>query len=298
MQVIRVTITPAAQIARCAAAAQIARCAVATVIALCLCAAGAHAESDRVGVEERLGETIPLDRLHFTDEAGQPIALKALFDRPIFLTLVYYRCPGICTPVLQEAASVIDKSDLRPGEDYRVVTVSFEPEETAELAGNKKTNMLATLKNKTMPEDGWRFLTGDAENIRLLTESVGFHYMRDANGVDYVHTASVVFLSPTGKIVRYLNGLSINPADFKMAILDAREGRPRAIIQALQKLCYTYNPESRSYVLQINRIILGLTLAFITGFGLWLALRKKSGMTDMDVAASARPPVGGAAGDL
>ena len=154
MQVIRVTITPAAQIARCAAAAQIARCAVATVIALCLCAAGAHAESDRVGVEERLGETIPLDRLHFTDEAGQPIALKALFDRPIFLTLVYYRCPGICTPVLQEAASVIDKSDLRPGEDYRVVTVSFEPEETAELAGNKKTNMLATLKNKTMPEDG------------------------------------------------------------------------------------------------------------------------------------------------
>ena len=122
--------------------------------------------------------------------------------------------------------------------------------------------------------------------------------MRDANGVDYVHTASVVFLSPTGKIVRYLNGLSINPADFKMAILDAREGRPRAIIQALQKLCYTYNPESRSYVLQINRIILGLTLAFITGFGLWLALRKKSGMTDMDVAASARPPVGGAAGDL
>ncbi len=265
---------------------------------IALCAAGACAESDRVGVEERLGETIPLDRLHFTDEAGQPIALKDIFDRPIFLTLVYYRCPGICTPVLQEAASVIDKSDLTPGVDYRVITVSFEPEETPELAQNKKTNMIATLKSKTIPEDGWRFLTGDAENIRLLTESVGFHYTRDANGVDYVHTASVVFLSPTGKIVRYLNGLSVNPADFKMAVLDAREGRPRAIIQALQKLCYTYNPESRSYVLQINRIILGLTVLFVIGFGFWLLVRKHTGMTDAGGGASALPPGGSAVGDL
>lgn len=125
-------------------------------------------EATRIGIEERLGDRIPLEGLSFFDEDGRSILLEELLDRPVVLTLVYYRCPGICTPLMHEVAHVVDNCDLVPGEDYRIVTISFDPRETAELARPKKVNMLATLEKKHMPQDGWRFLTGDAENIRRI----------------------------------------------------------------------------------------------------------------------------------
>jgi protein SCO1/2 len=232
--------------------------------------AGAEETEPRIGIEEHLGERIPLEELTFTDEEGAPLTLGTLFDRPVVLTLVYYRCPSICTPLLQEVAHVADLTDLEPGEDYRIVTISFDPNDSAELAKIKKANMLATLEHKQVPEDGWRFLTGEEDQIRRITEAVGFHYTRDANEIDFVHAATVIFLSPEGKIVRYLNGTRFNPADLKMAVVDASEGRARSFMQRIQRLCYSYDPEGRAYVLKINRIILGVTLIFAGAFGAFL----------------------------
>lgn len=239
-----------------------------------------------VGVNERLGEQIPINDLSFTDEQGNKVLLADFFDRPIVFIPVYYRCPGICTPVLQEMASVIGKTDITPGVDYRVLTVSFEPTETHDLAQLKKTNMIAEVKGREVPEDAWRFFVGDAENVRRLTDAVGFLYKRDSNGVDYVHTGTVIFLDKTGKIVRYLDGVQMNPADFKMAVIDAQHGMPRSVMQAVKKLCYTFSPESRTYVLQVNRIILGFTLLFVLGFGAFLLLKPGAKPGDM-------PPAGG-----
>lgn len=254
-----------------------------SVLAVLVLAGVAMAQEDTVpgspggvGVNERLGEFVPINELTFTDEQGKEVTFSQYFDRPIVFIPVYYRCPGICTPVLQEVASVMGKTDLTPGEDYRVLTVSFEPKETHDLAQLKKTNMIAEVKNKEVPEDAWRFFVGDAENVSRLTSSVGFLYQRDANGVDYVHTGTVVFLSKDGKIVRYLDGVRMNPADFKMAVLDAQKGFPRSVIQTVQKLCYTFNPDSRTYVLQVNRIILGVTMVFVLGFGGFLFIKSSS----------------------
>ena len=227
----------------------------------------------QIGIEERLGEVIALDTLSFVDEDGRPISLRSLFDRPVILTLVYYRCPGICTPLLQELAKVADLCDLVPGEDYRIVTISFDADESPELAKNKQTNMLATMGRKKMPREGWRFLTGDAGNIRALTEAAGFRYIRDENKIDFVHAATLIFLSSEGKIVRYLNGTRFNPADLKLAVLDASEGRARSFMQRIQQLCYTYDSKGRTYVLQINRLILGVTIVFALTFGAFLILK-------------------------
>jgi protein SCO1/2 len=192
--------------------------------------AGAEQETPRIGIEEHLGKRIPLETLSFTGERGEPVRLAELFDRPVALTLVYYRCPSICTPLLQEMAKVADLADMAPGEDYRIVTISFDPRDSSELARTKKANMLATLDRKQVPADGWRFLTGEAEQIRQITEAVGFHYARDKNEVDFVHAATVIFLSPDGEIVRYLNGTRFNPADLEMAVVDASEGRARSFM--------------------------------------------------------------------
>lgn len=240
---------------------------------LLLTAVCAAQERARVGIEERLGTILPLDELTFNDEQGKPIKLSSLVDKPIVLTLVYYRCPGICTPLLQELVKVADNAKLTPGEDYRLVTISFDPDEKFDLAKNKKANMLAEFKNKNVPPETWSFLTGDEANIRKVTDTVGFYYMPDRNKVDFVHGATVIFLSDKGKIVRYLNGTRFNPAEMELAVLDAAQGRPRSLMQRMQQLCYAYDPEGQAYVLQINRIILGVTLVFALGFVVYL-LRK------------------------
>jgi protein SCO1/2 len=231
-------------------------------------------EPTKVGIVEHLGDRLALEDLSFFDEDGRPITLKDLFDRPIVLTLVYYKCPGICTPLLQELAAAVDKCDLVPGEDYRIVTISFDPTETAELARPKKANMIAEVKTKVVPPDGWRFLTGDAENVRAITEAVGFRYIPDRNKTDFIHAATVMFLSTDGMIARYLNGTVINPAELELAVIDASEGRARSFMQKIQKLCYSYDPAGRAYVLKVNRIILGVTLLFALAFGGFLLFKK------------------------
>ncbi len=234
-------------------------------------------DGPRPGVEERLGRTVPLDELTFTDEQGRQVRLSELVDRPIVLTLVYFRCPGICTPLLNELTKVADECDLKPGEDYRMITVSFDPKDTAELAAGKKKNMLELFKRHQVPPDGWRFLVGDQENITRLTGEVGFGYVPDTNKVDFVHPATLILLSPQGKIVRYLGGSSADGSswqfgavDLKMAVIDASQGRPVATIHRVARLCFSYDPASQRYVLNVNRIILGVAALVAAVFVVYL----------------------------
>lgn len=254
----------------------------AVLLAACVCAAQEPEKDPRIGIEEHLGKQIDLAAFSFTDEDGRAIQLQDLFDRPIALTLVYYRCPGICTPLLQEVARVAGLCDLAIGDDYRVVTISFDPAETPALARTKKANMIAEVKNKQVSDDAWRFLTGDADNIRRITEAVGFHYSLDKNKTDFVHAATVIFLSPEGKIVRYLTATKFNPADLKMAVVDASTGHARSFMRRIERLCYSYDPEGNVYVLKVNRIILGLTLLFATAFAGFLAFKGTRGKATKD----------------
>jgi protein SCO1 len=213
-------------------------------------------------VIEKLGQTIPQD-LTFNNEKGQPIALRSLFDKPTVLTLVYLRCPGICSPLLHELARVVDECPLQPGRDYRLLTVSFDARETSELAGTAQTNLLASMHRPVAP-DAWRFLTGDPANIDRLAQAVGFQFKRDQE--DFVHPTVVMFLSRDGKIVRYLYGLELLPADLKMAVVDASQGRPRSLMHRVERLCFSYDPQRNSYVFRVNRLILAATLLFLLAF--------------------------------
>jgi protein SCO1 len=235
-----------------------------------LCAPNAAAAEPEVGIEQHLGEKIPLDSLEFKDENDKSISLETLFDVPVVLTLVYYRCPGACTPLLNELARVVQLSDYTAGTDYRLVTISFDPREGAELAKLKQTNMLKSMDKKSIPASSWRFLTGDAQNIKKLTEAVGFKYAPDMNGQDFIHATTLTFVGTDGMISRYLEGSQFTPADFEMAVVDATEGRARSFMKRIQRLCYSYQPENRSYVLQVHRIILAATLLFVGVFVVFL----------------------------
>jgi protein SCO1/2 len=204
----------------------------------------------RVGIDEKLGERIPLD-LQLVDETNQRISLRQLIDKPTVLTLNYFRCPGICTPMLTNLAGTLSKTDLEPGKDFQVLTVSFDVRDTPQIAAGKRQNYLKLVK-RPFPPAAWRFLTGDDASTRALADAVGFELKKQ--GENYIHPGAIVMLSPEGIVTRYMYGISVLPADLQMAVGEASKGLVRPTISKALAFCYSYDPEGRTYVFNITRL--------------------------------------------
>ncbi len=232
-------------------------------------------QSLEIGVEEKLNDTIPLDAFLFNIE-GDTVYLRDIYDKPTILNFVYYRCPGICSPLMDGLAEVIDKSDLVIGEDYQAITISFDPRESSMLAERKKNNYQNLMEKKEQAEKGWTFYTGDSANIAKLTDAVGFRYK--AVGNDFIHSATLVVTSPEGKITRYMNGIYFLPFELKMSVIDANEGKAGPTINKVLQYCYSFDPEGQEYVLNITKITgtLMIFIALIVFLVLVLKKRKKT----------------------
>ncbi len=203
-----------------------------------------------LGIYEKLDEYVPED-LTFTTENGDTVNFKSLIDKPTVLTLVYFTCPGICSPLLDGIADVIGKTDMELGKDYQVLTVSFNEKETYQLAKDKKKNYVKQV-NKEIDESQWLWMVGDSTNIKRLTESVGYQFKRE--GDDFIHAAAIMVLSPNGKVTRYLYGTYFLPFDLKMALVEAAEGRSGPTINKILNYCFSYDPEGKKYVFNITKV--------------------------------------------
>lgn len=238
-------------------------------------ALGANADDKKsqVGLDEKLGQNIPMN-LSLLDEYGKPVKLSELTEgKPFVLTLVYYRCPGICSPLLTGFTKVVDQTDLTPGKDYKIITVSFDPTETYLTAVEKKKNYFGLLNKKKLDNSDWRFLTADSSTIAQLTDAVGFRYIKQDN--EFIHSAIVTLLSPDGKITRYLYGTDFLPMDFKLGIIEASEGKVGTTISKIVSLCYSYDAEGKQYVLDVTRVAGGGMLLLMGVFIVILIVKKK-----------------------
>jgi len=191
-------------------------------------------------------------------ENGDTVLTGHLFGKPIVLNLVYFRCPGICTPLMDGLADVVKKSGLIIGKDYRIVTVSFNPREGTKLAKQKKANYLK-VTGLEEAKGGWIFYTSDSANISRLTQSVGFRYKQ--TGTDFLHTGTLIFIASNGKITRYLNGVRFLPFEFKMAVIETSKGQSGPTINKVLQYCYSYDPEGHQYTLNITRVA-GIIITF------------------------------------
>ncbi len=212
--------------------------------------------NQEVGVDEKLGQNVPLD-LVLKGEDGQPVTLRSLINKPTILTLNYFRCAGICTPQLNGLAEALNKVEAVPGKDFQVITVSFDDRDTPEMAAQKRTNYLAEM-TRPFPPSAWRFLTGDAATTRALADSVGFKYKRVGDG--FIHAAAAMVLSPTGKVTRYMYGITYLPADVDMALQEAARNEAHPSINKLLSFCFSYDPQGRKYVVNFTRLSMALTL--------------------------------------
>jgi len=202
---------------------------------------------EEVGVEEHLDAKLPFD-VEFVDERGNSVTLGSFFDgeRPVILTLNYYRCPMLCGLQLNGVVEGLTGLDWSIGDQFEMVTVSIDPLETPTLAREKKQNYLKWY-DREGAASGWHFLTGRQDDISRLAETVGFRYTYDEESKQYAHAAAIFVCTPDGRVARYLYGIEYPPKHLRLALLEASEGKIGNAIDQLILYCYHYDPSDRSY---------------------------------------------------
>lgn len=203
-----------------------------------------------VGLDERLGASIPLD-IAFADEQGRSVTLRDLIDGPTIIAPVYYHCPNVCNFLQGGLAQTLPGVQRKPVEDYRVLSISFDETETPSVASKARQTYL-TAMGQPFPAEGWRFLTGDLPAIKELTDAAGYRFMRQ--GDDFLHPVAVFVVTGEGKIVRYLYGTSFLPMDLTLALVEAAEGRVGTPIRKMLEFCFSYDPQNNRYVFNLLRV--------------------------------------------
>ena len=217
-----------------------------------------------IGFEEKQGQFIALDA-KLVNENGDTILMKDLMGKPIILNLVYFLCPGTCSPLMWGITKFIEKVDLKPGVDYQILTISFDHTERIELGIQKKASYVNSLQNKSLA-DGWHFFVSDSVNIAKITESAGFNFQWIVD--QYSHPTGLIALSPEGKITRYLRGIEFLPFDIKITLIEAASGKVGPSINRLLAICYSYDKKGNQFVFNVTKvsgiIIIFLSLVILT----------------------------------
>jgi protein SCO1/2 len=213
-----------------------------------------------IGFAEKQGQYAALDT-RLINENGDTVFLRDIINKPTILNLVYFRCPGTCSPLMWGVSKFIDEVDLEMGKDYQVLTISFDPTEEIDLGIKKKANYVSSLKHKDRAAY-WYFFVSDSANIARLTESVGFHY-RWINSA-YVHPTGVIALAADGKITRYLRGMEFLPFDIKITMVEAAHGKIGPSINRLLAICYDQKGNDFVFnVLKVSGIVIGFFIIVI-----------------------------------
>jgi len=207
-----------------------------------------------VGIEQHLDEQIPPD-LAFRDETGKPVHLADYFGRkPVILNLVYYQCPMLCSEVLAGLESALRVLKFNVGQEFDVLTVSFDPRDTPANAAAKKAGILKRYTRANAGE-GWHFLTGSQQSIDALTKAAGFQYEYDAKTTQFAHATAIMLLTPEGKIAQYYYGVEFAPKDLRLGIIQASQNKIGTVVDEVLLYCYHYSPDTGKYGAIISRIL-------------------------------------------
>ncbi len=235
-------------------------------------------ELNGIEVSEQLGNHVPHDAI-FTNSFGEIVEMSTFFDEetPVILAMVYYECPVVCPVVLSQLTGSLNKLNYIAGKDFKVLVVSFDHTETTSMALGNRTQFLDAYEkgNLTNTKGNIAFLTGDALNVKMLVNAIGFEFNPLKNG-DFSHPISLMILSPKGKVTRYMYGFDYPPQELKLSLLDASQGKIAASFgDRLLHFCFRFDPLAGTYSLQAFRvmqvgalltvllIIIGLTILFM-----------------------------------
>jgi protein SCO1 len=231
-----------------------------------------------VGIEQHLNDQIPPD-LTFRDETGRAVQLRDYFGKkPLILNLVYYQCPMLCGEVLSGLESALRVLKFDVGKEFDVLTVSFDPKETPEMATAKKAEFLKRY-GRAGAADGWYFLTGSQSSITALTKAAGFDYEYDPKTGQFAHATAIMVLTPEGRIAQYYYGVEFAPKDLRLGLVQASQGKIGSIVDEVLLYCYHYNPDTGKYGAIISRILKIAAGATVFVLGAFLIVMFRLGST-------------------
>jgi protein SCO1 len=233
---------------------------------------------ENVGIEQHLDAQVPGD-LAFIDDTGRAVTLGDYFGKkPLILNLVYYTCPMLCGETLAGLAGTLRMVKFDIGNQFDVVTVSFNPNETPAMAAAKKKDYIRRY-GRPGAESGWHFLTGPPASINALTKAVGFQYQYDAKSQQYAHVTAIMVLTPQGRISRYFYGVDFPPKDLRMGLVEATQGKIGNVVDEVLLYCYHYDPRTGKYgaiVTNILRVGGAVTIVLLGGMLLILFRLEKA----------------------
>jgi protein SCO1/2 len=223
---------------------------------------------ENVGIEQHLDGQVP-PGLTFRDEAGQPVQLGDYFGKkPVILNLVYYNCTMLCGEVLAGLTGAMRLVKFDIGNEFDVITVSFDPRETPEIAAAKKKDYLKRY-GRPNAVAGWHFLTGSAESVNALTKAVGFQYQFDPKSNQFAHATAIMVLTSQGRVSRYFYGVDFPPKDLRMGLVEASQGKIGNPVDQILLYCYHYDPATGKYgavITNILRLAAAATILILGGF--------------------------------
>jgi len=231
-----------------------------------------------VSIDQKLNEQLPLD-LQLTDENGKSVKLGDYFGKkPVVLSLVYYQCPMLCNQILNGMVTAFKVMAFKPGEEFEVVTVSFDPRETAALAAAKKNTYVNYLPEarRAGAAAGWHFLTGDEASIKRLTDAVGFHYHWDEATNQFAHASAIYLTTPEGKLARYFYGVEYAPRDLRLGLIEAADNKIGTPVDQLLLYCFHYDPATGKYGARVmNMMRVGGVATLLAVVVMLLAMRRR-----------------------
>ena len=214
---------------------------------------------------------------------GRTFPFGDMLGKPLILLLSYYGCDGTCPAINVELARVLAKVDrFRLGEDYRVLTVSFDARDDERTAADflAKTGAAAEARR-----GGWRHAVVSDREVKRFAAGVGFNFFWSDAAQAFMHPNVLVFLTPQGRIARYIYGTRMDAATIENALIDAdweRIANSTAVFDMLTGACFSYNYATGRYqlnyalVIGLGSLLLGLSLM---AAGAWAYRRKIKGGT-------------------
>jgi len=226
---------------------------------------------NNVGLDQRLNTALPLDA-QFRDERGHTVALQQFFTgKPAIVTLVYYRCPMLCTEVLNGLASAITPLKYDLGRDYQIITISIDPTETPAIAEAKKEKYVQRY-GRPGADQGWHFLTGDKQNIDTVASAVGFRYAYDASIKQYAHPSMIMLVTTDGHVAQYYTGIEYEPKDLRLGLTEASDNRIGTVVDRALLFCYHYDPTQGRYTPKIMMVVRAFGALTVAGMVLMVAV--------------------------
>ena len=228
----------------------------------------------QIGVDQKLNAAVPQD-LRFKDELGRDVQLRHFFKgKPVILSLVYYECPMLCSMTLNGLVRSMRPLAFDIGDEFEVITISFDPNETPGLAAAKK-DVYVNDYGRAGAASGWHFLTGSADSIARLTEAVGYRYQWDEYTKQWAHVSAIMVLTPDGRVSQYLYGIEFSSRDLRLSLVQASRNKIGTLVDRILLYCYQYNPHTGRYGVVIMNTVRLASVATVLALAAFIILNRR-----------------------